>query len=135
MKVLDPGHRYELDPLDGEQANVLVFVKREGVKYPGNVGHHPGTTTQEVLRALIERCYYINGQQFSKETERVETLLRECVVLLEKRAARLHGRSLTASLDDVVWGRGKCVACGHVGCAGECRAPHSLPESSEDFHC
>lgn len=121
MNVIDPGHVYDLDSLDGEQANRLVFVKREGPKYPGNIGSHPGTTTQEVLRALIERAHYVNGQAFCEETERVEMLLRECVVLLEKRAARLHGRKLTASLDAVVWGVGKCSLCGHVGCPGDCR--------------
>jgi hypothetical protein len=120
VKVIDPGHEYLLDALDGEQANRLVFVKREGPKYPGNVGSHPGTTTQEVLRALIERTHYVNGQAYAEETERVEMLLRECVVLLEKRAARLHGRQLVASLDAVVWGVGKCRHCGHVGCNGGC---------------
>lgn len=120
MTVIDPGHSYLLDSLDGDQVNRLVFVKREGGKYPGNVGSHPGTTTQEVLRALIERSHYVNNQSFCEETERVEMLLRECVVLLERRAARLHGRLLVASLDEVVWGVGKCAACGHVGCTG-CR--------------
>lgn len=55
MKVIDPGHVYDLRSLDGEQLNRLVFVKREGPSYPGNVGHYPGTTMQEVLRALIDR--------------------------------------------------------------------------------
>lgn len=121
MTVLDPGHDYVLDSLDGDSPQRLTFVKREGRKYPGNVGSHPGTTTQEVLRALVERSHYVLGQAYCEETERVEMLLRECVVLLELRAARMHGRRLTASLDDVVWGRGKCLLCGHVGCGGGCR--------------
>lgn len=60
MTVIDPGHEYLMDSLDGEQTNRLVFVKRQGVKYPGNVGAHPGTTMQEVLRALLERLKYVN---------------------------------------------------------------------------
>lgn len=126
MKVIDPGHEYELDSLDGEQPNRLVFVKREGDKYPGNVGHHPGTNCQEVMRALIERLRYVNEQISCRETtiaiNKLEDAL-DALYVLEQRAAVRHGRGAAFDRLDrraVVEGRGKCRACGHVGCGGDC---------------
>jgi hypothetical protein len=48
MKVIDPGHYYELNVLDGDLPlpAYLRFVKREGPGYPGNKDHYPGTTCQ-----------------------------------------------------------------------------------------
>lgn len=50
MKVIEPGHIYELHVLDGspDATQKLVFVNRE------NGSEHPGTQTQEVLRAMID---------------------------------------------------------------------------------
>ena len=66
MKVLDPGHDYALNVLDGllGEFERLTFVKRDNPpeKYPGNNSAHPGTTIQEVCRVLIERLRYVNGQ-------------------------------------------------------------------------
>jgi hypothetical protein len=123
MKVIDPGHEYELDSLDGDLPQKLVFVKREGAGYPGNVGAHPGTNLQEVLRALIERCHYLDNQIPCPETTLVLGLLQSALYLLEARAARRHGRILDAPLGELENPRSKCSQCGHVGCAGTCRSP------------
>lgn len=116
MVTLDPGHVYLLDALDGDAVQRLAFVKREGDKYPGNVGSHSGTTLQEVIRALIERCQYVNAQTPCAETEAVTGLLSAALLLLELRAARNHGRHLDTTLDALITGSGKCTRCGHVGC-------------------
>jgi hypothetical protein len=97
MKVIDPGHTYALRVLDefsasGEVVQPLVFVKREGPGYPGNVGHHSGTTTQEVLRALIDRAKYVNGQIPDERNDDVIALLRDAIEKLEHRAADRHDR-------------------------------------------
>jgi hypothetical protein len=48
MRVIEPGHVYELDHLDGSSRQRLTFVNREaGTK-------HEGTQTQEVLRAIVD---------------------------------------------------------------------------------
>ncbi len=117
MRVIDPGHEHVLDSLDGDLPQTLTFVKREGPMYPGNVGHHPGTTTQEVLRACVERLRYVNRQIPCPETETAMALLMAAIHLLEARAALRHGRP-APSLFDAVDGRTKCSACGHVGCPG-----------------
>jgi hypothetical protein len=125
VKVLDPGHQYVLGILDEDLCVpvgplVLQFVKREGSGYPGNEGHYPGTTMQEVMRALIDRCKYVNGQIPCAETEAVMAHLRSAILLLEVRAAWRHGRHLGLSgmawIEDVP----TCSKCGHIGCKGGC---------------
>jgi len=123
MKVLDPGHSYGLRVLDWpyvdqEPQSILMFVKREGSKYPGNTRAHSGTTSQEVLRALIDRAKYVNKQTPCPETEAAIGLLNTALLLFEMRAARCHGRHLEAvTVGDVVHGV-CCPKCGHVGCGG-----------------
>ncbi len=123
MTVIDPGHDYWLDALDGGAPVRLTFVKREGPRYPGNVGTHGGTTLQEVLRALIERSNYVNAQIPCPETTLAIGLLQSALYLFEARAARVHGRILNCSLAGVVEGAGKCLRCGHVGCSSHEEAP------------
>ena len=52
MKVIDPGHVYELDHLDGDAKQRLSFVNR-GVRGQDRC---EGTYNQEVLRAQIDCC-------------------------------------------------------------------------------
>lgn len=47
MKVIEPGHIYELTHLDGKNTQVITFVNRE-------LTPHEGTQTQELLRANID---------------------------------------------------------------------------------
>lgn len=116
MKIIDPGHDYELDSLDGPFPQRLVFVKREGAKYPENVGSHPGTTMQEVLRALIDRAEYVNNQIPCAETEAAIGLMKSAILLFELRAATRHGRHLQLDSLDAILACEKCVTCGHIGC-------------------
>lgn len=120
MKILDPGHKYLLNSLDGSHLQELRFVKREGPGYPGNKGSYPGTTMQDVLRALIDRANYVNNQTPCAETEAAMELMRSAVVLLELRAARRHERFLDRpNINSVVKGK-ICEKCGHIGCEGKC---------------
>lgn len=48
MRVVEPGHIYELNQLDGDGTPLrLVFVNRESTP-------HEGTQTQEVLRVTVD---------------------------------------------------------------------------------
>ncbi len=118
MEIIDPGHEYTLASLDGAQENRLVFVKREGPGYPGNVGHHPGTTMQEVLRALIDRAEYVFNQIPCYETSDARWHMIQAVALFERRAAIRHGRTAPTP-EDALHGK-TCPKCGHVGCDGSC---------------
>lgn len=144
MKIIDPGHVYNLDWLDGSplsRESELSFVKREGDGYPGNVGHYPGTTLQEVIRALIDRVKYLDRQVPDWRNKSILYLLRQCIWLLELRAAQRHHRPLelrTIMLPivigrDVHWLENTrdefshieslpvCRKCLHIGCPGSCR--------------
>ncbi len=126
MRVLDPGHDYLLNNLDGDEKTRLTFVKRIGEMYPGNEIAYEGTNMQEVIRALIDRCEYVNKQTDSIFTERVIHDLRSALFQLEYRAAVRHKRN-TAFLGDADLENGPtCRKCGHVGCRGECRHAGSL---------
>lgn len=124
MRVIDPGHEYELDSYDGEQPNRLVFMKREGEGYPFNVGHHPGTNCQEVIRVLIDRVKYLQKQIPCDENHALLMYLRDALVCLEDRAARRHGRVLRLSDESPleVEDYPTCAGCGHIGCEGNHKA-------------
>src|SRR5258706_6846423 len=130
MRVLDDGHRFELASLDGDSATqVLQFVKREGKGYPGNVGRYPGTTSQQVLRALISRAIYVNAQIPCWQTRASIWLMALVIRLYEHRAAKRHGRAAPGSYDSV-YGE-TCSQCWHVNCGGECRAGQRQPLPKE----
>lgn len=125
MRVVDPGHRYALRCLDTDgfllKEESLQFVKREGEGYPGNVGHHSGTTTQEVLRALIDRTLYVDAQIPCGENLEVLDHLRHAIYFLEDRAAERHGRDpIPEEWIDHIETLPTCEKCNHVGCDGSC---------------
>lgn len=119
MRVIDPGHIYALEMLGrsgGHCSHFLAFVKRIGKRYPGNKGNpFAGTTSQEVLRALIDRANYVNGQIPCPETEAAIGLLRAALVLFELRAARIHKRELNMTVSEIADSTNCCSRCGHVG--------------------
>jgi len=119
MKILDPGHEYILAELDKEDhewpLHTLRFVKREGDNFPGNVGHYHGTTTQEVIRVLIDRIKYVDNQKPHGTNRRALLLLRDILIVLEERAASQHGLLLgyfNCEVEDIP----VCPHCGHWAC-------------------
>lgn len=122
MKVLDPGHKYQLATLDGDVNVELTFVKRNNPAsyYPGNLDAYPGTTLQEVIRACLERARYVDRQSeimglSMPENQRLIHHLRQSLVELENRAARVHGRPQDITEDQAEFGP-FCPQCGHAGC-------------------
>ena len=124
MKVLDPGHRFMLEELDGGSGQILYFVKRDNPpeKYPGNVGHFPGPNIQEVFRACIARVQYLDEQAGCIENPLVIKRLRECIHLLEMRNA--IKKDLLTEYNQLVLDRDinrieeepVCPECKHVVC-------------------
>lgn len=117
VRVLDPGHQYALHRLDGGGCpEVLSFVKRVGEGYPGN-GDVPyaGTTTQEVLRVLIDRTEYVDAQVAHPANEAVLKCLRRALWALERRAAERHGATIDdlMSLESCPEDIPTCPTCGH----------------------
>lgn len=120
MNVIDPGHTYDLDHLDGSGVSRLVFVKREGVGYPGNVGSYEGTNMQEVLRAVIDRLKYLDCQIPDPRNGATIDDLRSAIRRLEERAADRHGRPF--EFDEPIEYDPACEFCRHIGCDGSCRS-------------
>ena len=125
MKVIDPGHLYELDTLDevdgwAEEFRQLRFVKRIGDKFPGNdPPGYSGTTTQEVLRALVDRMMYVDRQIPDPRNKVVITHMLDAIRELEMRAAEKRGDHgavvaiFTSVRPDLM---PTCDTCGHVAC-------------------
>lgn len=126
MKVIDKGHVYSLLSLDGKYYQILRFVKRHDPvrpwRFPGNTNSHPGTTLQSVIRALIERVRYLQGQLWCFENAVILIALRTCLWLLEFRAARRHGGFYFKGLRFAETAP-MCPICGHTICKHEPTAP------------
>lgn len=119
MTILEPGHTYVCDSLDGYNPQLVQFVKREGSGYPGNVGHHPGTTMQEVCRVLIDRAKYVNDQILDARNEDALMHLRAVIQAFEIRAVKRHNRKWIDPEGPIELAP-VCQRCGHVGCIGLC---------------
>lgn len=131
MHVIDPGHDYILEALDGGEPQRLTFVKREGANYPGNVGTHPGLLTQEVMRALLDRCIYMNNQGSCAETDIIIANLRTAIMMFEVRAARCRGATVELAHASDLDSAPTCPKCGHIQCDF---TRHSRPHWSENKH-
>ena len=81
MKSIYPGHRYELDHLDGEGKTTLQFVRREPLHSPVE-----GVINQEVLRALIDRVRVLDAEVPWFGNAQIIYHLRMAIALHEMRA-------------------------------------------------
>ena len=79
MKIIEEGHIYELDNIDGEVDNVLTFVNRENKS-------HAGTQTQDVIRVLIDRTKHCDRCLRWEGNDKIIKYLRMALVLHEARA-------------------------------------------------
>lgn len=80
MKIIEAGHIYELNSIDGGEPVRLTFVNRE----PGT--EHPGTQTQEALRSLIDRTMHCDNCLRWPGNDLIIYHLRMALVLHEARA-------------------------------------------------
>lgn len=102
MEILEPGHIYRLQHLESDGYEVLRFVRRSSDAVDYGDGEHVGTNTQEVLRALIDRTFYLNGILPSVETLDAAYHLRMALFCYEARAYRrkLHKLNKTDTVND-----------------------------------
>lgn len=74
MKTLTPGHKYELENFDnpGHAGQTIQFIHKEPSKdqsVPGALTTiSDGTTNEEVLKMLIDRCQSLYDKFPSEET-------------------------------------------------------------------
>ena len=108
MKVIEPGHRYEIESRGQE----LVFMRKRMVPVAQFIGHgyapamkglvidppratvqqtDPGTTNEEVLEVLIDRTKHLNGLFPCEENERALHHMGQALYYFN---ARTHKRQL-----------------------------------------
>lgn len=96
MRSIYPGHKYELDHLDGSGKQVLQFVQRP----PHHYGVE-GVTNQEVLRAVIDRVRVLDGEIPWSGNARILYHLRMALLLHESRAMERHVEKHGFAVEDV----------------------------------
>lgn len=87
MKIINPGHIYELRQLGDDATQTIKFIKRSGgaVQYDQEWA---GLQTQEVLRVLIDRTKYLDTVLPCKETKESIKHLQMALYWYEVRALR-----------------------------------------------
>lgn len=115
MQVVDKGHCYLVDSYDGGPQQQVRFMKRLGDKYPGNLDAYWGTNCQELLRVLIDRVKYLDGQAHCFHNWLCIRLLRTTLYLFEHRAAKRHNRKLHLGRWTIE-SHPACKICGHIQC-------------------
>lgn len=115
MRVLDDGHIYELENVDGRSTQQLHFVRRRdwrGELLPESV-RQPGILTQELLRVAIDRTLYLHAEAPCDEDTRIVEHLRAAFSLFESRASRRAIEKLSRPELATT-----CPVCGHLACLG-----------------
>ena len=95
MKVITPGHLYELESMEGAKPQQIQFIEKQKIeKHPTNakldytfVTVNDGTTNEEVLLVLIDRLKTLGQKLPSRENALAITKAEECLMWLERRTA------------------------------------------------
>ena len=101
MKILTPGHKYELANFEqvGQPGQTLQFIEKAPVGAAGQLTTvHDGTTNEEVLRVLIDRMQSLQSKFPCRENAIVITKLEESLMWLEKRTADRKARGVEGKL-------------------------------------
>lgn len=95
MKVITPGHLYELYNLESDTTQQLQFIEKT-LAADGETFSviSPGTTNEEVLKVLIDRMNYLQTKAPCRENAIVITKLEESLMWLEKRTAGRMARGV-----------------------------------------
>jgi hypothetical protein len=93
MRVLEPGHRYLLDNLKDDGQTVLQFYQDPAIHGTGA----QGPSTQEVLRAVIDRIQHLDGEKPWPLNALLVQKGREMIALFEMRA--LYHKVVKGELD------------------------------------
>lgn len=115
MKIIFPGHIYDLDNIDGNGTQRLHFVYRRndaGELLPIEA-HREGIQTQELLRVAIDRTLYLNAEQAWHENVDIVNHLRDALRLYDLRAA--HSSLNKLGMPELA---SHCLICGHIFCLG-----------------
>lgn len=93
MKVIEAGHHYQLDSMEGRATQSLMFINKQKVGEELRT-IYDGTTNEEVLRMLIDRMNWLNGICSCRENSIAIAKLEEALMWLEKRTADRMARKV-----------------------------------------
>jgi hypothetical protein len=88
MKVITPGHTYEVENFeDSRQSQIIQFIQKESDPADPTklILILDGTTNEELTRVLIDRLTFLNGKFPCRETSVAITKFDEALMWLEKR--------------------------------------------------
>lgn len=86
MKIIDPGHVYEMHNHQSEESQRISFIKKEGNEGDlETVGE--GTTTEEVLRVAADRLGFLYAKLPDRYTRGAKFLIGQALALLEERTS------------------------------------------------
>lgn len=113
MRIIEPGHVYEVENVDGDGTQVITFVRRRGDD--GDLlpayQRHEGILTQELLRVAIDRTLYLNAENPCREDVEIVDRLRDVLRAYEARAARRSLEKLSMPERKLL-----CPVCHHLLC-------------------
>lgn len=114
MRIVKPGHVYELENVDGSGVQTIGFVVRrdEKAELLPPVSRETGVLSQELVRVLIDRTLYLNAEDPCTEDIEIIHHLRDCLRLFESRAARktIEKLAMPETAD-------ACPICHHLLCS------------------
>lgn len=86
MKILKPGHLYELDSMEGTNPQKIQFIEKKVMQGTGNFYTvNDGTTNEEVLEMLIDRTKSLGEKLPSRENSLALTKLEEALLWFNRR--------------------------------------------------
>jgi len=97
MKAIRPGHAYKLTNFENKETwQFLQFIEKEP-KFQGSnemITLHDGTTNEEVLAMLIDRCQGLFDKFPSEETANAIVHMKAALEQFELRTARRIARGV-----------------------------------------
>jgi hypothetical protein len=113
VNVIEPGHLYEVENVDGQGTQEIRFVKRRdsNAELLSPELRQEGILTQELLRVCIDRTLYLNAENPCREDVTIVDMLRDVLRAYETRASRRAIEKL--SMPERQKG---CPVCGHLLC-------------------
>jgi hypothetical protein len=100
MKILTPGHKYELINFESPESpgQVIQFIQKTYAGYGPLQTEHDGTTNEELLRVLIDRLRTMGEKLPCRENSIAITKCEEALLWLEKRTRDRKERGVEGTM-------------------------------------
>ena len=90
------GHKYELASFEGGEPQVIQFIEKEPLAEGSTEMKtvNDGTTNEEILEVLIDRCGHLQNKIPSRETALAITKMEEALMWFHRRTANRVKRNV-----------------------------------------